>query len=53
MKYDAIVVGAGIAGLVASTEIAQSGKRVLLVEQEPQPERREWGGRLLQEERAG
>ncbi|KMK76216.1 FAD-binding dehydrogenase [Alkalihalobacillus pseudalcaliphilus] len=36
MKYDAIVVGAGIAGLVASTEIAQSGKRVLLVEQEPE-----------------
>src|ERR1700721_3023615 len=36
MAYDAdvIVVGAGIAGLVAATEIADAGKRVILVDQE-------------------
>jgi predicted oxidoreductase len=36
MAYDAdvIVVGAGIAGLVAATEIADAGKRVLVVDQE-------------------
>lgn len=31
---DAIVVGAGLAGLVAATEIADAGKRVILVDQE-------------------
>src|SRR5260221_9681310 len=31
---DVIVVGAGLAGLVAATEIADSGKRVIVVEQE-------------------
>ncbi|MCP2034343.1 putative oxidoreductase [Planomicrobium sp. HSC-17F08] len=36
MKYDAIVVGAGLAGLVAATEIADSGKKVLLLDQEPE-----------------
>lgn len=34
MEYDAIVVGAGLAGLVATSEIARSGKRVLLLDQE-------------------
>lgn len=33
-EYDVIVVGAGLAGLVATTEIAQTGKRVLLLDQE-------------------
>ncbi|WKA58470.1 FAD-binding dehydrogenase [Planococcus shenhongbingii] len=36
MDYDAIVVGAGLAGLVATTEIADSGKKVLLLDQEPE-----------------
>ena len=33
---DAIVVGAGLAGLVATAELAAAGKRVILVEQEPE-----------------
>ncbi|MFT4396754.1 FAD-binding dehydrogenase [Gordonia lacunae] len=33
---DVIVVGAGLAGLVAATELAEAGKRVLIVDQEPQ-----------------
>jgi len=32
---DVIVVGAGLAGLVATAELIDAGKRVLLVEQEP------------------
>lgn len=36
MKYDAIVVGAGLAGLVATAELADAGKKVLLVDQEPE-----------------
>jgi predicted oxidoreductase len=32
---DVIVVGAGLAGLVAAAEIAEAGKRVIIVEQEP------------------
>ncbi|MGM0435340.1 MAG: FAD-dependent oxidoreductase, partial [Pseudomonadota bacterium] len=31
---DVIVVGAGLAGLVAATELADAGRRVLIVEQE-------------------
>ncbi|GAA0314949.1 hypothetical protein GCM10008967_01820 [Bacillus carboniphilus] len=34
MEYDAIVIGAGLAGLVATAEIADSGKKVLLLDQE-------------------
>jgi predicted oxidoreductase len=34
---DVIVVGAGLAGLVATAELAAAGRRVLLVEQEPGP----------------
>src|SRR6058998_1953939 len=33
-QADAIVVGAGLAGLVAATEIADAGKRVILLDQE-------------------
>ncbi len=33
---DVIVVGAGLAGLVAATELADAGRRVLIVEQEPE-----------------
>ena len=34
-QYDAIVVGAGLAGLVAASELLDNGKRVVIVEQEP------------------
>ncbi|MCW2657655.1 MAG: Fumarate/succinate/L-aspartate dehydrogenase, partial [Jatrophihabitans sp.] len=33
---DAIVVGAGLAGLVASCELIDAGRRVILVDQEPE-----------------
>ena len=33
---DAIVVGAGLSGLVAATEIAAAGKRVVVIDQEPE-----------------
>jgi predicted oxidoreductase len=36
-QADVIVVGAGLAGLVASAELADGGRQVLLVEQEPGP----------------
>src|SRR5207245_10170505 len=32
---DVIVVGAGLAGLVATAELANAGRRVILLEQEP------------------
>src|SRR5688572_17496585 len=32
----AIVVGAGLAGLVAAAELVNAGKRVIIVEQEPE-----------------
>ena len=35
-RADAIVVGAGLAGLVATAELAAGGKRVVLLEQEPE-----------------
>ena len=35
-QYDAIVVGGGLAGLVATCELAAAGRRVALVEQEPE-----------------
>src|SRR5438445_807505 len=34
---DVIVVGAGLAGLVATAELADAGRRVILLEQEPAP----------------
>src|SRR2546423_6062418 len=34
---DAIVVGAGLAGLVATAELADAGRRVIVLEQEPEP----------------
>jgi predicted oxidoreductase len=36
MDADVIVVGAGLAGLVAAAEVADTGKRVLLLDQEPE-----------------
>src|SRR5207244_3024474 len=35
MDADAIVVGGGLAGLVAATELIEAGKRVILLDQEP------------------
>ena len=35
-QADVIVVGAGLAGLVATAELADAGRRVLLVDQEPE-----------------
>lgn len=35
-EFDAIVVGAGLAGLVAASELLDAGQRVLVLEQEPQ-----------------
>src|SRR5690349_5722810 len=35
-KTDAIVVGGGLAGLVAATELANGGRRVVILEQEPE-----------------
>ena len=35
LRADAIVVGAGLAGLVAAAELAGTGKQVLMLEQEP------------------
>src|ERR1700694_1991770 len=34
---DVIVVGAGLAGLVATAELADAGRHVILLEQEPEP----------------
>ncbi|GAB2599906.1 FAD-binding dehydrogenase [Spirosoma areae] len=36
MDTDVIVVGAGLAGLVAAAELADAGRRVLIVDQEPE-----------------
>jgi predicted oxidoreductase len=36
MHADVIVVGAGLAGLVAAAEIADAGKRVVILDQEPE-----------------
>jgi predicted oxidoreductase len=35
-RTDAVVVGAGLAGLVAATELAAAGRRVIILEQEPE-----------------
>ena len=34
---DALIIGAGLAGLTAAAELADAGKRVVIVEQEPGP----------------
>ncbi len=36
MDTDVVVVGAGLAGLVATAELADAGKRVIVVDQEPE-----------------
>ena len=35
-RADAIVIGAGLAGLVAANELAEAGKRVIVLDQEPE-----------------
>ncbi|SIT87392.1 FAD-binding dehydrogenase [Edaphobacillus lindanitolerans] len=35
MEYDVIIVGAGLSGIVAAAELADAGKKVLLLDQEP------------------
>ena len=44
VKASVLVIGAGLAGLVAATELAEAGKRVVIVDQEP---RQNLGARLL------
>ncbi|MCK1997813.1 FAD-binding dehydrogenase [Psychrobacillus psychrodurans] len=36
MEWDVIIVGAGLAGLVATAELAEAGRKVLLLDQEPE-----------------
>ncbi|MFC1576388.1 phytoene desaturase family protein [Candidatus Omnitrophota bacterium] len=36
-KYDIVVIGAGIGGLVSAAILAESGKKVLVIEKEPKP----------------
>lgn len=36
MSFDVIVIGAGLAGLSATNELADHGKKVLLLDQEPE-----------------
>ncbi len=36
MNTDVIVVGAGLAGLVAAAEVADAGKAVIMLDQEPE-----------------
>src|SRR6202034_142860 len=36
LDADAIIVGSGLAGLVAAAELADAGKRVIIVDQEPE-----------------
>ncbi len=37
MKYDAVVIGAGLGGLTAGAKLAKEGKKVLVVEQHDRP----------------
>ncbi len=37
MKYDIIIIGAGLGGLTAGAKLAKEGKKVLLIEQHNQP----------------
>ena len=38
MAYDAdvIIIGGGLAGLVAAAELAEAGKKIIIVDQEPE-----------------
>jgi len=37
MKYDVIVIGAGLGGLTAGAKLAREGMKVLVIEQHSQP----------------
>ena len=37
MKYDVIIIGAGLGGLTAGAKLAREGRKVLLIEQHSQP----------------
>ena len=37
MKYDVIIIGAGLGGLTAGAKLAKEGRKVLLIEQHSQP----------------
>ena len=37
MKYDVIVIGAGLGGLTAGAKLAKEGKKVLVIEQHDRP----------------
>ncbi|MBS1231661.1 MAG: hypothetical protein H6R35_499, partial [Bacteroidetes bacterium] len=37
MKYDIIIIGAGLGGLTAGAKLAREGKKVLLIEQHTKP----------------
>jgi len=37
MKYDVIIIGAGLGGLTSGAKLAREGKKVLLIEQHSQP----------------
>ena len=37
MQYDSVLIGAGLSGLTAALLLARSGRRVLVLEQSPQP----------------
>jgi all-trans-retinol 13,14-reductase len=37
MKYDVIIIGAGLGGLTAGAKLAREGKKVLVIEQHSQP----------------
>lgn len=37
MKYDAIIVGAGLGGLTAGAKLAREGKKILVIEQHSKP----------------
>ena len=47
MQTDVVVVGAGLAGLVATAELADAGKRVILLDQEPEASLRRAGVLVL------
>ncbi|MFZ2602947.1 MAG: FAD-dependent oxidoreductase, partial [Candidatus Omnitrophota bacterium] len=37
MKYDCIIIGAGVGGLTAALKLSQSGMKVLVIEKQPIP----------------
>jgi len=37
MKYDVIIIGAGLGGLTAGAKLAKEGKKVLVIEQHTKP----------------